>query len=60
MRIIDSKEFNDQIKSIKKKHPNTRISIRKSGTEPKIRVMAESDSENDISTVINNVQALIT
>ena len=60
MRIIDSKEFNDQIKSIKKKYPNTRISIRKSGTEPKIRVMAESDSENDISTVINNVQALIT
>lgn len=60
MRIIDSKEFNDQIKSIKKKYPNTRISIRKSGTEPKIRVMAESDSENDISNVINNVQALIT
>ena len=41
------RQMNSMIKfeSIKKNYPDARISIRKSGTEPKIRVMVESDSE---------------
>ena len=52
-------EFSEQIKSLEKDYSNARISVRKSGTEPKIRVMVESDTENDITSVMNSVKSLI-
>jgi Phosphomannomutase len=59
MQIIETKEFSEQIKSLEKDHSNARISVRKSGTEPKIRVMVESDSKDDIASVMNSVKSLI-
>ena len=59
MQIIETKEFSEQIKSLEKDHYNARISVRKSGTEPKIRVMVESDSKDDIASVMNSVKSLI-
>ena len=59
MQIIETKEFSEQIKSLEKDHSNVRISVRKSGTEPKIRVMVESDSKDDIASVMNSVKSLI-
>jgi Phosphomannomutase len=59
MQIIETKEFSEQIKSLEKDHSNARISVRKSGTEPKIRVMVDSDSKDDIASVMNSVKSLI-
>ena len=59
MQIIETKEFSEQIKSLEKDYSNARISVRKSGTESKIRVMVESDTENDITSVMNSVKSLI-
>ena len=42
---IDNKVINEAIKSVEKKLSNSgRVLIRKSGTEPLIRVMVESDN----------------
>ena len=60
MKIIESNEFNNQIQSLKNDYKSARISIRKSGTEAKIRVMAEADSKEDVSSIINRVETLIT
>ena len=59
MQVIETKEFSEQIKSLEKDYSNARISVRKSGTESKIRVMVESDTENDITSVMNSVKSLI-
>jgi phosphoglucosamine mutase len=43
--LIDNKVINEAIKSVEKKLSNSgRVLIRKSGTEPLIRVMVESDN----------------
>ena len=45
--LIDNKVINEAIKSVEKKLSNSgRVLIRKSGTEPLIRVMVESDNLN--------------
>ena len=59
MQVIETKGFSEQIKSLEKDYSNARISVRKSGTESKIRVMVESDTENDITSVMNSVKSLI-
>jgi Phosphomannomutase len=59
MKVIETDEFNNQIQSLKNDYESARISIRKSGTEPKIRVMVESDSKEDVSSIINHVESLI-
>ena len=59
MQVIETNEFSEQIKSLEKDYSNARISVRKSGTESKIRVMVESDTENDITSVMNSVKSLI-
>ena len=47
-----------KFESLKKNYGSARISIRKSGTEPKIRVMVESDSKEDIANIVNCVQKI--
>ena len=59
MKVIESDEFNNQIQSLKSDYQSARISVRKSGTEPKIRVMVESDSKEDVISIINSVETLI-
>ena len=59
MEIIETKQFKNNIDSIKKNYSNARISIRKSGTEAKIRVMVESDLDKDIPEIINLIKELI-
>ena len=59
MKVIETDEFNNQIQSLKNDYGSARISIRKSGTEPKIRVMVESDSKEDVANIVNCVEKLI-
>ena len=59
MEIIGTSEFKKNIESIKKNYSDSRISIRKSGTEAKIRIMVESDSEKNIPIIINLIKELI-
>ena len=59
MEIIGTSEFKKNIESIKKNYSDSRISIRKSGTEAKIRIMVESNSEKNIPIIINLIKELI-
>ena len=57
--IIETKSFNETIDDLKDHFPSARISVRKSGTEPIIRVMAEADTEDDKDEILNRIESLI-
>ena len=57
--IIETKSFNETIDDLKDHFPSARISVRKSGTEPIIRVMAEADTEEDKDEILNRIESLI-
>ena len=58
--IIENEAFKDSVNSIEKKFPSSRISIRKSGTEiSKIRVMVESNSDDEVKTVLEEIKSLV-
>jgi phosphoglucosamine mutase len=57
--IIETKDFSETIKGLKDHFPSARISVRKSGTEPIIRVMAEADCEEDKNEILNRIESLI-
>jgi len=57
--IIETEDFSESIKGLKDHFPSARISVRKSGTEPIIRVMAEADCEDDKNEILNRIESLI-
>ena len=58
--IIENEAFKDSVSSIEKKFPSSRISVRKSGTEiSKIRVMVESNSDDEVKTVLEEIKSLV-
>ena len=58
--VIENQVFKDSVKSIEKKFPSSRISVRKSGTEiSKIRVMVESNSDDEVKTVLEEIKSLV-
>jgi phosphomannomutase len=57
--IIETEDFSETIKGLKDHFPSARISVRKSGTEPIIRVMAEADCEEDKNEILNRIESLI-
>jgi len=57
--IIETEDFSETIKGLKDHFPSARISVRKSGTEPIIRVMAEADCEDDKNEILNRIESLI-
>ena len=59
IHIIETKNFNETIDDLKDHFPSARISVRKSGTEPIIRVMAEADTEDDKDEILNRIESLI-
>ena len=52
---LDSEKFTKFLEKIKKDNGDTRISVRKSGTEPLVRVMVES-KRHDIKNIINEIK----
>ena len=58
--IVENEAFKDSVNSIEKKFPSSRISVRKSGTEiSKIRVMVESNSDDEVKTVLEEIKSLV-
>ena len=58
--LINNKVINEAIKSVEKKLSNSgRVLIRKSGTEPKIRIMGESHNKNLIIKCIKIIKRSI-
>ena len=57
--VIETEDFSETIKGLKDHFPSARISVRKSGTEPIIRVMAEADCEDDKNEILNRIESLI-
>jgi phosphomannomutase len=44
---------------LKKNYPSARISVRKSGTEPIVRVMVEAETENEKDSILAKIESLI-
>ena len=57
--IIETANFNETVQGLKDRFPSARISVRKSGTEPIIRVMAEAETDNDKNEILNKIESLI-
>tara|TARA_B100000282_G_scaffold203597_1_gene149289 strand:- start:53 stop:541 length:489 start_codon:yes stop_codon:yes gene_type:complete len=60
VEVIESEIFIESIEKLKKKHPEARISVRKSGTEPKIRAMVEAETEKEKDSILSEIENLIT
>ena len=59
IEVIESEIFIDSIDKLKKNHPEARISVRKSGTEPIIRAMVEAETEKDKDFILGEIESLI-
>ena len=57
--VIESEIFVESIEKLKKNHPEARISVRKSGTEPIIRAMVEAETEKDKDFILGEIESLI-
>mgnify|MGYP000655898999 CR=1 FL=1 len=56
---ISSDEFNQKIGDLEKSNTDARISVRKSGTEPKIRVMVESLDKSKVDSLFTEIENII-
>ena len=59
IEVIESEIFVESIEKLKKNHPEARISVRKSGTEPIIRAMVEAETEKDKDFILGEIESLI-
>ena len=60
VEIVESEIFIESIEKLKKNYPEARISVRKSGTEPKIRAMVEAETEKEKNSILGEIESLIT
>ena len=59
IKVIESEIFIESIDKLKKNHPEARISVRKSGTQPIIRAMVEAETEKDKDFILGEIESLI-
>ena len=59
IEVVESDIFIESIEKLKKNHPEARISVRKSGTEPIIRAMVEAETEKDKDFILGEIESLI-
>ena len=60
VEIVESENFIESIEKLKKNYPAARISVRKSGTEQKIRAMVEAETEKEKDSILKKIESLIT
>ena len=58
-KIINSNEFNQKIDDLQKSNTDARISVRKSGTEDKLRVMVESRDKSKVESLFKEIENII-
>ncbi len=58
--VIESEIFIESIEKLEKNYPEARISVRKSGTQRKIRAMVEAETEKEKDSILNEIESLIT
>ena len=59
-KLVESQIFIESIKQLEKNNPEARISVRKSGTQEKIRVMVEAETEKEKDSILSEIEGLIT
>ena len=59
-KLVESEIFIESIKQLEKNNPEARISVRKSGTQEKIRVMVEAETEKEKDLILSEIEGLIT
>lgn len=59
-KLVESEIFIESIKQLEKNNPEARISVRKSGTQEKIRVMVEAETEKEKDSILSEIEGLIT
>ena len=59
LALIESNEFCSDLEKLKNDHPDARISIRKSGTQPIIRAMVEAQTDSDKEAIFSKIESLI-
>ena len=57
--LLSSNEFNQKIDDLQKSNTNARISVRKSGTEEKLRVMIESSEKSKVDKLFTEIENII-
>jgi phosphoglucosamine mutase len=57
--LLDSNEFNQKIDDLQKANTDARISVRKSGTEAKLRVMVESPDKSKVDSLFTEIENII-
>ena len=60
IKFIESEVFIERIEKLKMNHPEARISVRKSGTNPIIRAMVEAETEKEKDLLLSEIENLIT
>lgn len=57
--LLNSNEFNQKIDDLQKSNTDARISVRKSGTEAKLRVMVESPDKSKVASLFTEIENII-
>jgi phosphoglucosamine mutase len=57
--LLNSNEFNQKIDDLQKSNTDARISVRKSGTEAKLRVMVESPDKSKVESLFTEIENII-
>ena len=57
--LLSSNEFNQKIDDLQKANNDARISVRKSGTEAKLRVMVESPDKSKVDSLFTEIENII-
>ena len=57
--LLSSNEFNQKIDDLQKSNTDARISVRKSGTEAKLRVMVESPDKSKVDSLFTEIENII-
>ena len=57
--FLSSNEFNQKIDDLQKSNTDARISVRKSGTEAKLRVMVESRDKSKVDSLFAEIENII-
>lgn len=57
--LVSSNEFNQKIDDLQKANTDARISVRKSGTEAKLRVMVESPDKSKVDSLFTEIENII-